>query len=93
LKIYQFFQSFKFDFWAIWGFIGQSFFFLRLIIQWIQSEREHKSVVSKSFWWLGIIGALMTFVYAVARKDIVFLLTAILQMFFYSRNLMLNTKD
>jgi len=79
-------SMFDVDFWTIWGLGAQGFFFLRLIIQWIRSEKEKKTVVPLSFWWLGIIGAVMLFVYALIRKDIVFILTSILQLGIYSRN-------
>jgi lipid-A-disaccharide synthase-like uncharacterized protein len=51
-----------------------------------------KLVVPKNFWWLWLIGAIMIFMYAISRTDINFLITAILQMFFYSRNLILKIK-
>ena len=41
------------------------------------------------------IGAIMLFVYAMVRRDIVFILTSILQLIIYSRNfsIALNAKD
>ncbi len=82
-KIIHYFQI---DFWVIWGLAAQGFFFLRLIIQWLRSEKEKKTIVPLSFWWLGILGALMLGVYAVVRRDIVFLITSLLQLVIYSRN-------
>jgi lipid-A-disaccharide synthase-like uncharacterized protein len=81
-----FIKYFNLDFWTLWGLGAQGFFFLRLIIQWIQSEREKKTIVPLSFWWLGILGAIMLFIYAVIRRDIVFILTSILQFVIYARN-------
>ncbi len=78
---------FKLDFWSIWGLGAQGFFFLRLIIQWYRSEKEQKTVVPLSFWWMGIIGAVMLFCYAIIRRDLVFIITSILQLIIYSRNL------
>jgi lipid-A-disaccharide synthase-like uncharacterized protein len=66
---------------------------LRLIIQWVRSEKEKRTVLPLSFWWLGILGALMLFVYAIIRRDIVFLLTAILQLVIYYRNLAIALKS
>jgi lipid-A-disaccharide synthase-like uncharacterized protein len=77
---------FDLDFWVIWGLAAQGFFFLRLIIQWLRSEQEKKTIVPLSFWWLGILGAVMLFVYAVVRRDLVFILTSILQLIIYARN-------
>ena len=82
----KFIDYFNLDFWTLWGLIAQGFFFLRLIIQWVRSEKEKKTVVPLSFWWLGIIGAIMLLVYAIIRKDLVFLITSILQLIIYFRN-------
>ncbi len=82
-KIIKYFQI---DFWVIWGLAAQGFFFLRLIIQWIRSEKEQKTIVPLSFWWLGILGAIMLLIYALARRDLVFLITSILQLIIYYRN-------
>ena len=80
-------EYFHLDFWTLWGLFAQGFFFLRLFIQWFRSEREKRTVVPLSFWWLGILGAIMLFVYAVIRVDLVFIITSILQLIIYSRNL------
>ena len=82
----KFIDYFNLDFWTLWGLIAQGFFFLRLIIQWVRSEKEKKTVVPLSFWWLGIIGAIMLLFYAIIRKDLVFLITSILQLIIYFRN-------
>jgi len=42
---------------------------------------------------LGIMGAIMLFVYAMIRRDIVFILTSILQLVIYSRNLAIAIKE
>lgn len=82
--------GFKIDFWTIWGFLAQGFFFARFIIQWIKSEKEGKIVVPHVFWILSLCGSAMTLIYALARKDLVFLIAAILQFFLFSRNLLLS---
>lgn len=89
-KIIDYFQL---DFWVLWGLAAQGFFFLRLIIQWLRSEQEKKTVIPLSFWWLGILGAIMLFVYAIIRRDLVFILTAILQLIIYSRNFVIAFKS
>jgi lipid-A-disaccharide synthase-like uncharacterized protein len=80
---------FKLDFWTLWGLLGQSFFFLRLIIQWFRSEKERKTTVPLNFWWLGMIGAIILMVYAFIRRDLVFILTSALQLIIYYRNLII----
>ena len=84
---------FNLDFWTFWGFAGQSFFFLRVIIQWVRSEQEKKTVIPLSFWWLGIIGAIMLFVYAIIRRDLVFLITSVLQLVIYFRNYVIAVRS
>ena len=86
-------NMFNVDFWTFWGLGAQGFFFLRLIIQWVRSEKEKRTIVPLSFWWLGIIGAVMLFVYALIRKDIVFILTSILQLGIYSRNYVIANRS
>lgn len=84
--------QFNLDFWVFWGLTAQSFFFLRLFIQWFRSEQNKKIVVPLSFWWLGIIGAAMLLIYAYIRRDIVFILTSIIQLVVYYRNLTIALK-
>ena len=84
---------FNLDFWTIWGLIGQGFFFLRLIIQWVRSEKEKKTTVPLNFWWLGMIGAIVLMVYAFIRRDIVFILTSVLQLIIYYRNLVIALRS
>lgn len=89
MNIIEILNNYKLDLWTFWGIVAQGFFFLRLLIQWLRSEQAKKTIMPISFWWLGLIGAAMLFVYALARNDIVFLITAILQVVIYSRNLII----
>lgn len=82
-------MNFKIDFWTLWGFTAQGLFFSRFIIQWLYSEKARKTVIPKSFWYISIIAALMTIIYALVRTDLVFLLTGVLQIILYLRNLFL----
>ena len=86
-------EYFNLDFWTIWGLAAQGFFFLRMIIQWVRSEKEKKTVVPLSFWWLGILGAVMLFTYAFIRRDLIFILTSILQLVIYGRNYIIALKS
>lgn len=40
------------------GLISTLAFTLRFLIQWLQSEKAHRSTVSPSFWWISLIGNL-----------------------------------
>ena len=77
-------------FWITFGFIGQIFFSMRFLMQWIQSEKRKKSVIPNSFWYFSIAGSLILFTYAVFYlKDPVFTLGQAFGLFVYTRNLML----
>lgn len=82
-------NNFKIDFWTLWGMAAQGLFFTRFIIQWYFSEKEKRTVIPHIFWYLSLCGAVMTLIYAIIRSDLVFLLTGTLQIFLYSRNLVL----
>jgi lipid-A-disaccharide synthase-like uncharacterized protein len=40
------------------GLISTLAFTLRFLVQWIQSEKAHRSTVSSAFWWISLIGNL-----------------------------------
>jgi lipid-A-disaccharide synthase-like uncharacterized protein len=76
--------------WLIVGFAGQVAFGSRFIWQWIASERARAVVVPPSFWVMSIIGGIALLVYAVHRKDPVFVLGQGLGLIIYVRNLFLH---
>jgi len=86
-------NNFKIDFWTLWGIAAQGLFFSRFILQWYKSEKEGKIVIPELFWYISLLGAVMIFIYAFVRSDIVFLITGILQMMLYLRNLVLMKKN
>lgn len=77
------------SFWISIGFIGQLLFTSRFLVQWIASERKRQSVVPHAFWWFSLAGGSTLFVYALWRKDPVFILGQGMGLFIYVRNLML----
>ncbi len=77
----------------ILGFIGQGFFSGRFLAQWIASEREGKSVVPISFWYLSIGGGGLLLIYAILRRDPVFILGQGGGLVIYLRNLYLIHKE
>ena len=77
----------------ILGFIGQAFFSMRFLVQWLASERAGKSVIPISFWIFSIIGSFFLLVYAIYRKDPVFILGQAPNLFIYTRNLYLIKKE
>ena len=76
-----------FDGWVILGFVAQAFFTMRFVVQWIASEKAQRSVVPMTFWWFSIGGGTLLLVYALYRRDPVFILGQGFGVFVYLRNL------
>ena len=62
-------------------------------MQWIASERVGKSVIPIAFWWFSIGGGLLLFVYALYRRDPVFIAGQGFGVFVYLRNLYFVLRD
>jgi lipid-A-disaccharide synthase-like uncharacterized protein len=75
------------DRWVLLGFAAQAFFTMRFVVQWIASERAGRSVVPLAFWWFSIGGGLLLLVYALYRRDPVFIAGQAFGVFVYLRNL------
>jgi len=75
--------------WLIIGFLGQGIFFMRWVVQWIASERHAESRVPTAFWYMSMIGGLITLAYAIYREDPVFIAGQSIGSIVYLRNLML----
>ena len=69
------------------GYVAQSLFAMRFVVQWIASERAGTSVVPTAFWVISIGGGLMLLGYALYRKDPVFIIGQATGLFVYLRNL------
>jgi lipid-A-disaccharide synthase-like uncharacterized protein len=79
--------------WLAIGFLGQGIFFMRWVLQWLASERSAESRVPIGFWYLSLIGGLITLTYALYRKDPVFIAGQSVGTLVYLRNLMLIHKS
>lgn len=77
------------DPWLILGLGAQGLFSGRFLVQWIASERRKKSVIPVAFWYLSIAGSSLLLVYALHKKDPVFVLGQAGGLLVYVRNLML----
>ena len=73
----------------ILGFIGQFFFSMRFVVQWIASEKNKKSVLPLAFWIFSILGSSFLLIYAIYRKDPVFILGQAPNLLIYFRNIWL----
>jgi len=79
--------------WLAIGFLGQGIFFMRWVVQWLASERSAESRVPIGFWYLSLLGGLITLTYALYRKDPVFIAGQSIGTLVYLRNLMLIYKS
>ena len=77
----------RLDWWVLLGFVAQAFFTMRFLVQWLASEKAGKSVIPLAFWWFSIGGGLLLLVYALYRRDPVFILGQGFGVFVYLRNL------
>lgn len=79
-------------FWLTIGFLGQSLFTARFLVQWVVSEKRCDSVVPVAFWWLSLMGGTALLAYAFFRRDPVIITGQGMGLFVYTRNLMLVGK-
>src|SRR5215469_16231644 len=77
----------KFDAWVVLGFVAQGFFTMRFLVQWIASERARASVIPVAFWFFSIGGGVLLLVYALYRRDPVFIAGQAFGVVVYARNL------
>src|ERR1700739_4337444 len=86
----------KFDGWVILGFVAQGFFTMRFVVQWIASERARQSGMPVAFWFFSIGGGALLLVYALYRRDPVFIAGQALGLLVYIRNvyfIILNRRE
>ena len=75
--------------WVSIGLGGQAIFMGRMLVQWFVSEKNKRSVIPVSFWWMSLIGSTMLLVYFFWRRDIVGILGNATGWVVYIRNLVL----
>jgi len=78
--------------WLILGFIGQALFGTRFLIQWVCSEIKKESHIPIAFWYCSIFGGVILLIYAISRRDPVFILGQSTGVIVYVRNLRLIYK-
>jgi lipid-A-disaccharide synthase-like uncharacterized protein len=78
----------RLDWWLALGFFAQALFTARFLVQWIASERA-----GKSFWFFSIGGGALLLVYALYRRDPVFIAGQAFGVFVYARNLHFELRD
>ncbi|WGD29091.1 lipid-A-disaccharide synthase N-terminal domain-containing protein [Ancylobacter sp. WKF20] len=75
--------------WLGIGLVGQAMFSARFLVQWWASEREGRSVIPHSFWYLSIAGSLSLVAYAIYQRDPVFIIGQGAGLAIYMRNIRL----
>jgi lipid-A-disaccharide synthase-like uncharacterized protein len=75
--------------WLAIGFLGQTLFGSRFVVQWLASEKAKHSVVPVSFWYLSLAGGLVLLAYAIYQRDPVFIAGQSTGALIYIRNLAL----
>lgn len=86
-------EKFMNTFWLGLGFLAQLLFSARFLVQWIASEKAGKSVVPIIFWYISIAGSFLLLLYAIHRRDPVFILGQSTGILIYSRNLYLIFRE
>lgn len=81
------------DLWAVFGLSFQFAFMARFLVQWIASERQGRSVIPVSFWYLSLIGSTGVLIYGIGRGDIVIILGQAFGTIVYVRNLALIYRE
>lgn len=87
------FYGFKIDGWTMWGLVSQGVFFLSFVVQWYKSEKAKRSHLPIEFWILRLIASVMLIIYVINRKDAVFLISTLLQIVIYLRNIKLMKNE
>lgn len=81
------------DWWLFLGFAAQALFTMRFLVQWIASERLGRSVIPVAFWYFSIGGGILLLIYALDRRDAVFIAGQAFGVFVYMRNLYFVLRD
>lgn len=79
--------------WLAVGFIGQTLWTSRFIVQWYVSERLGRSVLPPIFFWISLAGAPFLLAYAIYQRDWVMMFAYALNPIPYIRNLVLLHRE
>ncbi|MFS8038193.1 lipid-A-disaccharide synthase N-terminal domain-containing protein [Xanthobacter sp. AM11] len=83
----------QFDWWVALGFVAQFMFTMRFVVQWIASEKAQRSVIPFAFWTFSLGGGSLLLVYALYKRDPVFIAGQALSIFIYLRNLQFALRE
>lgn len=81
------------DWWVALGFAAQILFTGRFLVQWVASERQNRMVIPIAFWFFSLGGGVLLLIYALHRRDPVFIAGQAFGIFVYARNLHFELRD
>ena len=76
----------------ILGIVAQVVFTLRFVYQWFYAEKNKEATLPLGFWIISLTGGLMTLTYFIFRQDIVLIISNVMGVIIYTRNIMLYKK-
>lgn len=79
--------------WHAVGFASYALFSSRFWVQWFDAERNQRSDLGLSFWWISFVGALLSVTYFLSMHDIVNAIGPGIGLIPYTRNIMLIYKS
>jgi len=75
------------------GFTGQAMFFMRFFVQWLYSEKHKRSLIPIAFWYFSLGGSSLLLIYAIIKRDPVFIVGQSTGFIIYIRNLILIKRE
>lgn len=85
----QILSLFEFKYIDVLGFLGQSLFGLRFLIQWLASEKKKRSYIPLSFWYISLAASILILIYSVIIRNPVFFFGQLFGSAIYIRNIIL----
>jgi lipid-A-disaccharide synthase-like uncharacterized protein len=79
--------------WLGVGFGGQALFAARFLVQWWHSERSKRSVIPMGFWYCSLGGGATLLIYAIHRREWVFMVGQASGLVVYLRNMHLIRRE
>ena len=68
--------------------IGQALFFMRFLVQWVETERQRKSVIPPAFWYLSLVAAVFQGIFYFHDRDWPMAIGMVATLLVYVRNIM-----
>jgi lipid-A-disaccharide synthase-like uncharacterized protein len=81
--------------WSVWkavGWLGNTVFFTRFMVQWYATEKRRQVVIPVMFWWFSLLGSLLLLTYSIHKRDSVFICAYAVAWIPYLRNLMIHQR-